>query len=121
MNTPVEVDGYAHANSTCALGSRMLNGLGGSGDFLRNAAISIMHTPSSRPSKSDPTGISCIVPMASHIDHTEHDIDVVVTEQGLADVRGLCPRDRFPLIIEKCAHPGLFTPYLSLLAFLHMC
>jgi len=28
MNTPLEVDIYAHANSTCALGSRMLNGLG---------------------------------------------------------------------------------------------
>ena len=114
MNTPVEVDGYAHANSTNALGSKMLNGLGGSGDFLRNAAISIMHTPSSRPSKTDPTGISCIVPMASHIDHTEHDIDVIVTEQGLADVRGLCPRDRFPLIIEKCAHPGTYMVLLTL-------
>jgi len=35
MNTPVEVDIYAHANSTCVMGSRMLNGLGGSADFLR--------------------------------------------------------------------------------------
>ncbi|KAF8591681.1 acyl-CoA carboxylate CoA-transferase [Ramaria rubella] len=105
MNTPLEVDIYAHANSTCALGSRMLNGLGGSGDFLRNAKFSIVHTPSSRPSKTDPTGISCIVPFATHIDHTEHDIDVVVTEQGLADLRGLAPRERAPLIINKCAHP----------------
>ncbi|TRM56526.1 hypothetical protein BD626DRAFT_440870 [Schizophyllum amplum] len=105
MNTPLEVDIYAHANSTCALGSRMLNGLGGSADFLRNAKLSIMHTPSSRPSKTDPTGISCIVPFASHIDQTEHDLDVVVTEQGLADLRGLAPRERAPLIIQKCAHP----------------
>lgn len=106
----MQVDIYAHANSTNALGSRMLNGLGGSGDFLRNAAISIMHTPSSRPTKTDPTGISCIVPFASHVDQTEHDLDVVVTEQGLADLRGLCPRDRAPLIIEKCAHPGSSPP-----------
>ncbi|TFK18005.1 acyl-CoA carboxylate CoA-transferase [Coprinopsis marcescibilis] len=105
MNTPLEVDIYAHANSTNALGSRMLNGLGGSADFLRNAKLSIMHTPSSRPTKSDPTGISCIVPFASHIDQTEHDLDVVVTEQGLADLRGLSPRERAPVIIEKCAHP----------------
>ncbi|KAK0189434.1 hypothetical protein F5146DRAFT_1050974 [Armillaria mellea] len=105
MNTPLEVDIYAHANSTNALGSRMLNGLGGSADFLRNAKLSIMHTPSSRPTKTDPTGISCIVPFASHVDQTEHDLDVVVTEQGLADVRGLSPRERAPLIIEKCAHP----------------
>ncbi|KAF8640176.1 hypothetical protein AX16_010231 [Volvariella volvacea WC 439] len=105
MNTPLEVDIYGHANSTCAMGSRMLNGLGGSGDFLRNAKLSIMHTPSSRPTKTDPTGISCIVPFASHVDQTEHDLDVVVTEQGLADLRGLSPRERAPLIIEKCAHP----------------
>ncbi|KAJ3748018.1 acyl-CoA carboxylate CoA-transferase [Lentinula detonsa] len=105
MNTPLEVDIYAHANSTNALGSRMLNGLGGSADFLRNAKISIMHTPSTRPTKNDPTGISCIVPFASHIDQTEHDLDVIVTEQGLADVRGLSPRERAPIIIEKCAHP----------------
>ncbi|KAK0494341.1 hypothetical protein EDD18DRAFT_1176468 [Armillaria luteobubalina] len=105
MNTPLEVDIYAHANSTNALGSRMLNGLGGSADFLRNAKLSIMHTPSSRPTKTDPTGISCIVPFSSHVDQTEHDLDVVVTEQGLADLRGLSPRERAPLIIEKCAHP----------------
>ncbi|KIM37155.1 hypothetical protein M413DRAFT_448664 [Hebeloma cylindrosporum] len=105
MNTPLEVDIYAHANSTNALGSRMLNGIGGSADFLRNAKLSIMHTPSARPSKTDPTGISCIVPFASHIDQTEHDLDIIVTEQGLADLRGLSPRERAPLIIEKCAHP----------------
>ncbi|KAF5358865.1 hypothetical protein D9757_004573 [Collybiopsis confluens] len=105
MNTPLEVDIYGHANSTNALGSRMLNGLGGSADFLRNAKISIMHTPSARPSKNDPTGISCIVPFASHVDQTEHDLDIIVTEQRLADVRGLSPRERAKVIIEKCAHP----------------
>ena len=73
MNTPVEVDMDAHANSALIGGTKMINGLGGSGDFLRNAYISIMHTPSARKSKNDPTGISCIVPMAAHIDHTEHD------------------------------------------------
>lgn len=105
MNTPVEVDIYAHCNSTCVNGSRMLNGLGGSADFLRSAKLSIMHTPSTRPSKTDPHGISCVVPMASHIDQTEHDIDVIVTEQGLADLRGLSPRERARVVIEKCAHP----------------
>lgn len=105
MNTPVEVDIYAHANSTNVLGSRMLNGLGGSADFLRNAKLSIMHTPSARPLKSDPTGVSCIVPFAPHVDQTEHDLDVIVTEQGLADLRGLSPRERAVVLIEKCAHP----------------
>jgi acetyl-CoA hydrolase len=112
MNTPVEVDIYAHANSTCVMGSRMLNGLGGSADFLRSAKYSIMHTPSTRPSKTDPHGVSCIVPMCTHVDQTEHDLDIVVTENGLADVRGLSPRERARVIIDKCAH-DVYRPILT--------
>ncbi|KAK7751981.1 acetyl-CoA hydrolase [Diatrype stigma] len=112
MNTPVEVDMYAHANSTNVLGSRMLNGLGGSADFLRSSKYSIMHTPSTRPSKTDPHGVSCIVPMCTHVDQTEHDLDVIVTENGLADVRGLSPRERARVIIDKCAH-DVYKPILQ--------
>ena len=116
MNTPVEVDIYAHANSTNVNGSRMLHGIGGSGDFLRNSKLSVMHTPSSRPTKTDPYGISCIVPFASHVDQTEHDLDIIVTEQGLADLRGLSPKDRARVVIDKCAHPEykpILTEYLD--------
>lgn len=112
MNTPVEVDVYAHANSTCVMGSRMLNGLGGSGDFIRSAKYSIMHTPSTRPSRADPRGVSTIVPKATHVDQTEHDLDVVVTEAGLADVRGLSPRERARAIVRHCAHPD-YRPILD--------
>ena len=112
MNTPVEVDIYAHANSTCVMGSRMLNGLGGSADFLRSSKYSIMHTPSTRPSKTDPTGVSCIVPMCTHVDQTEHDLDVIVTEQGFADVTGMSPKERAREIIKKCAHPD-YQPILQ--------
>uniref|UniRef100_A0A0G4GE14 Acetyl-CoA hydrolase n=1 Tax=Chromera velia CCMP2878 TaxID=1169474 RepID=A0A0G4GE14_9ALVE len=112
MNTPVEFDIYGHANSTCVMGSKMLNGLGGSGDFLRNSRLSIMHSPSVRPKGKDPTAITCLVPMCSHVDQTEHDLDVIVTEQGLADLRGLCPRDRAQEIIQKCAHP-VYKPLLE--------
>ncbi|MCD6526472.1 MAG: acetyl-CoA hydrolase [Desulfuromonas sp.] len=105
MNTPVEFDMYAHANSTLVGGTRMINGLGGSGDFLRNGFLKIMHSPSTRPSKTDPRGITCVVPKAPHIDHTEHDLDVLVTEQGLADLRGMAPKDRAQKIIDKCVHP----------------
>jgi len=117
MNTPIEIDIYCHANSTLVGGTRMINGIGGSGDFLRNGFLKIMHTPSSRPSKTDPTGITCVVPHCPHIDHTEHDLDCVVTEQGLADCRGLAPKDRAKLIIEKCAHPDykpILTEYLEI-------
>jgi len=112
MNTPVEFDIYAHVNSSIVNGSRLLNGVGGSGDFMRNAYLSIMHTPSTRPSATDPTGISCVVPMVTHVDHTEHDLDVLVTEQGLADLRGLSPRQRAVTIIEKCVHPE-YKPILK--------
>jgi acetyl-CoA hydrolase len=112
MNTPVEFDIYGHANSTMVSGSRMINGLGGSGDFLRNAYLSIMHAPSARPTKTDPFGISTVVPMASHVDQTEHDLDVYVTEQGLADLRGMAPRERALEIIDKCAHP-VYKPILK--------
>jgi len=101
MNTAIEVDIYGHVNSTNVMGSRMMNGLGGSGDFTRNAYISIYTTVSTAKNGN----ISSIVPMVSHVDHTEHDVQVIVTEQGIADLRGLNPRERALAIIENCAHP----------------
>ena len=79
-------DIYAHANSTCVMGSRILNGLGEPADFLHSSKISIIHTPSTRQSKQDPTGVSCIVPRCTHIDQTEHDLEVIVTEEVIQDV-----------------------------------
>jgi acetyl-CoA hydrolase len=113
MNTPVEVDLYGHANSTLVGGTMMVNGIGGSGDFLRNAYLSIMHTPSARKTRLDPTGISCIVPKVAHVDHTEHDLDIIVTEQGLCDMRGLSPRRRAVEIIKQCAHPDYMDQLLD--------
>jgi succinyl-CoA:acetate CoA-transferase len=101
MNTAIEVDIYGHVNSTNIMGSRMMNGIGGSGDFTRNAYLSIFTTVSIAKDGD----ISSIVPMVSHVDHTEHDVDVIVTEQGLADLRGLSPIERADVIIKNCAHP----------------
>ena len=101
MNGMIEADIYGNVNSTHVMGSRIQNGIGGSGDFARNGYLSIFMAPSIAQKGS----ISTIVPMASHVDHTEHDVSVVVTEQGLADLRGLSPRQRAQLIIEKCAAP----------------
>ncbi|HYG67867.1 MAG TPA: acetyl-CoA hydrolase/transferase C-terminal domain-containing protein, partial [Anaeromyxobacteraceae bacterium] len=89
------------------MGTRIQNGIGGSGDFARNAFISFFMTPTVAKGGT----ISCIVPMVSHTDHTEHDVQVIVTEQGLADLRGLSPRNRAKQIIEKCSHPD-FRPAL---------
>lgn len=100
INTAIECDIYGNVNSTHIGGTAMMNGIGGSNDFARNAYLSIFVTQSS----SKAGGISHIVPMASHIDNTEHDVDIIVTENGLADLRGLAPRERARLIISKCAH-----------------
>ena len=107
MNGMIEADLYGNVNSTHVMGTRIMNGIGGSGDFARNAYLSVFMTPSTAKGGS----ISCIVPMASHVDHTEHDVQIIVTEQGLADLRGLSPRQRSRLIIERCAHPD-FRPAL---------
>lgn len=112
MNTPVEFDIYGHVNSTLVSGTRLLNGIGGSGDFCRPAYLSMMHAPAARPSKTDELGISCIVPKATHVDHTEHDLDVFITDIGLADVRGLDPKSRAKVIIEKCVHTA-YKDYLK--------
>lgn len=101
INTALECDIYGNINSTHVNGTHMMNGIGGSGDFARNAYMSIFVARST--AKDD--AISAIVPMVTHVDHCEHDVDVVATEHGLADLRGLAPRERARLIIGHCAHP----------------
>ncbi|PBN43633.1 acetyl-CoA hydrolase/transferase family protein [Sphingobium sp. D43FB] len=107
MNGLIEADIYGNVNSTHVMGSRIQNGIGGSGDFARNAYVSIFMTPSTAKGGR----ISAIVPQASHVDHITQDVQVIVTEQGLADLRGLSPKQRAKLIIENCAHPD-YRPLL---------
>lgn len=107
INTALECDIYGNANSTHVCGTKIMNGIGGAGDFIRNAYISIFTCPSTAKNGL----ISSIVPMVSHHDHTEHDVDVIVTEQGVADLRSLCPLDRAKAIIDNCAHPD-YRPML---------
>lgn len=107
MNTAVECDLYGNVNSTNVLGSQLINGVGGSGDFARNARLTIFSTPSIAKNGR----ISSIVPMVSHVDHVEHDVHVIVTEQGLADLRGKSAQERAECIIECCCHP-MYRPAL---------
>lgn len=101
MNTAIEVDLGGNVNSTHVMGKQMMNGIGGSGDFTRNAYISIFSCPSTAKGGK----ISAIVPVAAHMDHSEHSVQIVVTEQGVADLRGKDPHERAQLIINNCAHP----------------
>ncbi len=107
MNTAIEMDIYGNVNSTHVMGTKMMNGIGGSGDFSRNAFLTCFFTASTAKDGK----ISSIVPMCSHVDHTEHDTDIFVTEVGLADLRGLSPRERALKIINNCAHPD-YKPML---------
>ncbi|WP_285720120.1 acetyl-CoA hydrolase/transferase C-terminal domain-containing protein, partial [Pelosinus sp. IPA-1] len=107
MNTAIELDIYGNVNSTHIMGSKMMNGIGGSGDFARNAYLTCFFSTSTAKNGA----ISSIVPMVSHADHSEHDVDIFVTELGVADVRGLSPRERARVIIENCAHPD-YKPML---------
>ncbi|MDO1584625.1 acetyl-CoA hydrolase/transferase family protein [Rhizobium oryzicola] len=102
INTALEADIYGNINSTHVNGTHMMNGIGGSGDFARNAYISIFVTKSLAKGGR----ISSIVPMVAHVDHTEHDVDIIVTENGLADLRELAPRERAVEVIRNCAHPS---------------
>ena len=108
MNTAIEFDIYGHVNSTHIMGSKMMNGIGGSGDFARNGKLTIFFSTSTAK-KGD---ISSIVPMCSHVDHTEHDVDIFITELGVADIRGLSPKERAQVIIDKCVHPD-YKPMLQ--------
>ncbi len=106
-NTALEVDIYGHVNSTHVGGTYMMNGIGGSGDFTRNAYLSFFMCPSIAKGGR----ISTIVPMVTHVDHTEHSVQFVITEQGFADLRGLAPLERARTLIDRCAHPA-YRDYL---------
>ncbi len=108
MNAMIEADIYGNINSTHIMGTGMMNGIGGSGDYARNGYLSFFVTPSVAKGGA----VSCIVPMVSHVDHTEHDTQIIVTEQGLADLRGLSPRQRAQVVIDRCAHPD-YRPLLQ--------
>ncbi len=113
LNTALEADIFGNVNSTHVCGTKMMNGIGGSADFARNAFLSIFTTPSTAKGGA----ISSIVPMVTHTDSSEHSVRVLITEQGVADLRGKSPSQRARLIIENCAHPDykqLLWDYLKL-------
>jgi acyl-CoA hydrolase len=118
INTAIEVDITGNVNSTHVLGRSMMNGIGGSGDFARNAFLSIFTCPSTAKGGK----ISTIVPMVSHLDSSEHSVCVVMTEQGVADLRGKSPEERAQTIIENCAHPeyrGILRDYVAMAGHTH--
>lgn len=113
MNTALEVDVFGNVNSSLVTGSAMMNGIGGSADFARNCLLGFFMTPSVAKNGA----ISSVVPYVSHVDHPDHDTMIFVTEQGLADLRGLAAEDRARLIIKNCAHPNFKEPLSDFLEY----
>ena len=113
INTALEADIFGNINSTHVSGTRMMNGIGGSGDFTRSAMLSIFTTPSTAKEGK----ISAFVPMVSHLDHSEHSVKIIITEYGVADLRGKSPIQRARCIIDNCVHPDykpLLEEYLAM-------
>jgi len=113
MNTAIECDIFGNVNSSHVCGTKIMNGIGGSGDFTRNAYTSIFMCPSIK--KDD--CISTIVPMVTHVDHTAHSVDIIITDQGIADLRFKDSMQAAEEIIEHAAHPvyrPLLREYLKL-------
>ena len=113
INTALEADIFGNINSTHVSGTKMMNGIGGSGDFTRSAYLSIFTTPSTAKDGK----ISAFVPMVSHVDHNEHSVKVIITEYGVADLRGKSPVQRAEAIINNCVHPDyrpLLTEYMNM-------
>ncbi len=108
INTALEADIYGNINSTHVTGTKMMNGIGGSGDFTRSSYVSIFVTPAVAKEGK----ISAFVPMVSHQDHSEHSVKVIISEYGIADLRGKCPKERAEAIIENCVHPD-YRPLLK--------
>ena len=118
INTAIEVDITGNVNSTHVLGRSMMNGIGGSGDFARNAFLSIFTCPSTAKGGK----ISTIVPLVSHLDHSEHSVQIIITDQGVADLRGKSPTERAKSIIENCAHPhyrAILRDYVAMAGHSH--
>jgi len=107
MNGCVEFDLYGNVNSTHVNGTRSSTVSG-----FRRLRPKLVHLDLYHVSVAARGDISCVVPMVSHVDHCEHDVDVVVTEQGLADLRGTSPKQRAVQIIDKCVHPE-YRPMLK--------
>lgn len=101
MNTAIEVDIYGNVNSTHVCGTKLMNGVGGSGDFARNGFLTVFFTNSLAKGGK----ISSVVPFCSHIDHATLDVDVIVSERGVADLRGLTPKEKALIIIDQIANP----------------
>lgn len=107
MNNIVEADIYGNINSSHVNGTSVISGIGGALDFAQNAGLPCYFTLSTAKKGA----LSCIVPSCSHIDITEHEPCIIVTEYGVADLRNKSPKQRVAEMV-RIAHPD-YRPMLQ--------
>lgn len=109
INATIEVDLTGQACSE-SIGARQYSGIGGQMDYVRGAYLSkggksflaVSSTAETRQGR-----VSCIVPMLKHgavVSTARTDIDMVVTEYGVAELRGRSIRERVRNLVA-IAHP----------------
>ncbi|CAN5803372.1 acetyl-CoA hydrolase/transferase C-terminal domain-containing protein [soil metagenome] len=100
VNAALSVDLFGQANLEM-LGGRAVSGVGGAADFARAASLapsglSIVALPAASGEARAPR----IVPrLDGVVSLPRHDIDIVVTEHGAADLRGACVMERAERLI----------------------
>jgi acetyl-CoA hydrolase len=102
VNSALEVDIFGQGNSEVA-GGRYVGGVGGAVDYLRAAVVA----PGGRAIIALPAtasrGRSRIVPRVARVSAAAADVDVVVTEFGAADLRGVTASERARRLIAVAA------------------
>lgn len=106
INTALQVDLMGQVCSQ-SIGNRHFSGTGGQLDTHRGAQLSEggRGIIALRSTAKDGT-LSTIVPMLSEgaeVTVPSHDVDTIVTEYGMADLKGLCLRDRAAALIKIAA------------------
>ena len=103
INSAVEVDFFGQVNAEVA-GGRQISGTGGSVDFMRAAKASkggrsiVAMTATARGGS-----VSRIVPKVEMVTALRTDVDIVVTEFGVAHLKTLNHRDRVQAMIALAA------------------
>jgi acetyl-CoA hydrolase len=102
VNSAIEVDLLGQVNSEVA-GGRYVGAIGGAVDFLRGSVRSGGRSIVAFPATAKGGTVSKIVPTVQRVTALRADVDVVVTEHGQAELRGVTEGERVARLIGIAA------------------
>ena len=107
INSALQVDLMGQVNAEM-IGARQFSGIGGQVDFVRGVSlakngVSIIALPSTA-SKGTISRITCELDRGAAVSTSRNDVHYVVTEFGIANLRGKSLRERAEALIQ-IAHP----------------